>query len=523
MKNSIFRKTTILTIGITLSTMMGCNESILDQKNPNALTPATFWQTADDATKGILGAYSPFTHIWNYSRFEIFLSDYRDDVVNGYATSERTAIGSFNGIALTNGTFWVWSTNYQAITRANEVIANVGKIKMDETLKNSILGEAYFLRAYNYFQLVNNWQNVPLIIEPIGDIKDPQAITQARPEETWAQIIKDFKEAQNLLPKKWDNANIGRATWGAATGYLGKSYLYKEDYTNAKTEFKKIMDSGLYSLTADYGDNFTEDKENNSESIFEIQLKTDSNSGWGGDAPGVGKGAAFQPDLAPAGFTGQDGMRINQWALDLFLKEKTVNGEVDPRAFETFFWDTDETTKHAGRTLKSTTYLGKSFKEAYGDKNVGKIYANKWLDTRKGYKSSQDLGWHQSGNNLRLMRYADVLLMYAEAEVGGWKGNANNAAALAALNQVRTRANMKPLTAITMQAVADERVRELSLERTRYFDLLRWGKVKERIVDIPGIKSESGGVSAYQPGREYIDIPQNEIDGNKNFKHNAGY
>ncbi len=509
----------LLSTGIFYS----CNEDILEQSNPNAITPKSFWKTSEDATKGILGAYSPFTHIWNYSRFEIFTSDYRDDVVNAYGTSERTAVGAFNGISTSNGTFWVWSTHYQAITRANEVIFNVPNIDMDPSLRDAIIGEAHFIRGYHYFQLVNNWRNVPLIIEPFSEIEDPDAITQAAPEETWKQIIADFTAAQGLLPKTWDSANLGRATWGAATSYLGKAHLYLEDYAKAKTEFKKVIDSGLYSLTEDYGDNFSEDTENNSESIFEIQFISDGNQGWGGDAPGTGKGAAFHPDLAPAGFTGQDGMQINKWALDLFLDEKTVNGEVDPRAFETLFWDTDETTTYKGRELKSTTYLGKSYKEVYND-GRNTIYASKHLDVKKGYTGSQTNGWHQSGNNLRLMRYADVLLMYAEAEIGGWNGGGATQAAVDAVNLVRARADMPPFDlSMTMQDIEHERVKELSLERTRYYDLLRWGLIVERLVNHPELKSASSGTGAYQPGREYIDIPQNEIDANPNFKHNPGY
>ncbi|GHB63711.1 RagB/SusD family nutrient uptake outer membrane protein [Persicitalea jodogahamensis] len=524
MNIQILKKSVVLTAVLGTGIMFGCNEEILDQKNPNALTPSTFWQTQEDATKAILGAYSPFTHIWDYARFEIFLSDYRDDVVNGYGTSERTGIGNFNGISLGNGTMWVWSTNYQGITRANEVLFNVPDIKMDATLRDNILGEAYFIRAYNYFQLVNNWLNVPLITQPITEIKDPEAITQADPEEVWKLIISDLTQAQKLLPQKWNAANVGRATWGTATGYLGKVYLYRKNFQAAKAEFKKIIDSGNYKLTDDYSDNFTEDKENNSESLFEIQLIADGNGGWGGDAPGLGKGAAFQPDIAPAGFTGQDGMRINQWALDLFLDEKTINGEVDPRTYTTMFWNTTAKTNYRGKTLAATTYEGKTYTQVYGANAKNLVYGNKFLDTRKGYSSSQNISWHQSGNNLRLMRYADVLLMYAEAEMGSFGGGAATQAAVDAVNLVRKRADM-PLfdLKMTMQDIADERVKELTLERSRYFDLLRWGMVKSRIADNPQFKSESGGTGAYKPGREYIDIPQNELDANPNFKHNPGY
>jgi starch-binding outer membrane protein, SusD/RagB family len=294
-----------------------------------------------------------------------------------------------------------------------------------------------------------------------------------------------------------------------------------KDYSNAKTEFKKVIDSGMYKLTANYGDNFTVSKENNSESLFEIQFVSDGNEGWGGDAAGVGKGQAFIQDLAPAGYTGQDGIQINKWALDLMLNEKTVNGETDPRTFETFFWDTDATTKYQGKTLSSRTYLGKTYKQAYTDGRKN-IYVSKHLDFTQGF-SDATKSWHMSGNNLRLMRYADVLLMYAEAEVGGWEGNKSTQAAVDAINLVRKRADMPTYTTVTMQNIADERVKELSLERSRYHDILRWGKVVDWIVKRPELKSSSSGTGAYQPGREYIDIPQNEINANPNFKHNPGY
>jgi hypothetical protein len=507
-------------VGLTAN----CSDDILDQANENVLTPSSFWQTEVDATKGIYGAYSPFTNIWYYTRFEIFTSDYRDDLVNGFNTSERTAVGYFNGISTSNATFWVWSAMYQCITRANEAIYHVPNIDMDTALRDKIQGEAYFIRAFNYFNLLNNWKNVPLITVPISQIESPNTILQADPADVWAQVEADLKMAQTLLPKTWvvtdgNTEHLGRATSGAATGLLGKVYLYQEKYSEAKAEFAKVMD-GTYTLTADYADNFSEATENNSESLFEVQLIADGNSGWGADGPGKGKGAAYQADLAPRGFTNQNGMRINNWALDLFLDEKTTNNEVDPRAYSTLLFNSNETTTYQGKTLSSRTYKNKTYLEAFptGGTNV---WANKYLDWEfNDHNESRDGGWHGSGNNLRLLRYADILLMFAEAE---FQLNGSTTAALDAINEVRARVDMAPHAAITMQDIEDERIKELSLERTRYFDLLRWGKVKSRIVDNPDFKSESAGTNSYQPGREYIAIPQNEMDGNPNFKQNPGY
>lgn len=513
-----YLKTIIAMTGILLISV-NCTSDILEQPNPNAFTPNLFWKTQADAEKGIIGAYSPFTHIWYYARFEIFASDYRDDVVNAYGTSERTALGSFNGVSTANGTKWVWAAMFKGVSRANEVLFNVPNIEMDQTAKNNILGEAYFIRAYNYMCLVQSWLNVPLITKPISEFADPVTeITQTAPEEVWAQIKSDLQMAADLLPDSWPADQKGRVTSGGAIGMLGKALLYTKDYEGAKAEFTKIMD-GRFSLTADYADNFTELAENNSESLFEIQMINDGNGGWGSDAPGSGKGAAFHPDLAPRGYTGQDGMRVNDWVLDLFLDERTENDEIDPRTYTTLFFDTDETTTYNGKVLSPTTYLGATYQEVFPEGDL--VWANKHLDHEvNGRANSQAGGWHGSGNNLRILRYADVLLMYAEAE---FMLNGSTTAALNAINEVRARVDMPDFASITMQDIEDERVKELSLERTRYFDILRWNKVVEYIVDKPELKSESAGTSSYKPGREYIDIPQNERDTNPSFKPNPGY
>ncbi|MDN5211805.1 RagB/SusD family nutrient uptake outer membrane protein [Fulvivirgaceae bacterium BMA12] len=520
MKLNIYKKSIYMTLMLTFVAIVSCDEDLLDQASPNAVTPETFWQNEEDATKGIIGAYSPFTDIWYYSRIEIFLSDYRDDIVNGFATSDRTDPGRFEGNSGGNMVQWVWRAIWKSISRTNEVIANVPNIEdINATARDNITGEAYFLRALNYFNLLNNWLNVPLITQPIAEIENPNALFQAPPAEVWAQVIADLKQAQTLLPDTWDDNNQGRATAGAANALLGKVYLYTEEYNLAKTEFQKLMNSPLYGLVDNYADNFSSFTENNQESVFEIQFTLDDNRGWGGDRPGIGRTNSFTPDIAPQGFTGQDGMRINQWVLDLFLDERTINDEIDPRAFNTLFWRTDETTTYQGEELAATIYEGKTYQEVY-DATENRVFGKKYLGLDEGVTTAN---FQNSPNNLRLMRYADVLLMFAEADLMANGGSATQAA-VDAVNEVRARVDMPPFDLnMNMQDIRDERVKELALERVRYFDLLRWGMVKEKIVDTPGIKSESGGVGAYRPGREYLDLPINEFNANPNLEHNPGY
>ncbi|MEM9338255.1 MAG: RagB/SusD family nutrient uptake outer membrane protein [Bacteroidota bacterium] len=518
-------KTLWFTLSILLVAVSSCDKNLLDQDiNPNALTPDTFWQDEQDAIKGIIGAYSPFTDIWYYSRGEIFVSDYRDDVVNPNGTSARTNPGRFAGTSEQNFVNRIWRVAWFGISRSNEVIFNVPTIEdpeFSDELRNNIMGEAYFLRAYNYFVLLNNWLNVPLITVPVEQLEDITGVEQADPNVVRDQIIADLMQAKSLLPTSWDAVNLGRATSGAATAMLGKVYLYNQQWDLASAAFQEVMSSGTYSLAADYGDNFSTLTENNSESIFEIQFLNDDMQAWGGDQAGISRDNNFTPDIAPAPeFSGQDGMTINQWALDLFLDERTINNEIDPRAFSTLFFNTAETTTYEGEVLASTIYEGQTYQEVYPAGNTT-VYGKKYLAADEGGVTTAN--FHNSGNNLRIIRYADVLLMFAEAEIMDNNGTANQAA-VDAINEVRARVDMPPFDlSMTMEDIRDERVKELTLERSRYFDLLRWGMVKERIVDVPGIKSGSGGVGAYQPGREYLDIPQNELNLNQNFSHNPGY
>ena len=500
-----------------LSLLPACNEDVLEQVNPNVVTPGTFYRNADDARRLVIGAYSPFTNILYYTRMNVFATDYRDDIVNGFGTSERTDPGRFAAESNKNMVIWSWQVMFQGVSRANVILQEVPGIEMDDTDKARILAEAKFIRAYNYFQLLQNYRNVPLITQPLT-LEETRTITQAPPQAVYDQIVTDLREAAAELPASWDAANVGRATAGAARGLLGRVMLSNGDFGGARDVLRTVIESGTYRLVDDFADNFEEASENNSESLFEIQLVADGNQGWGGDAPGLGKGAAYMQDYAPPPvFTGQDGFRINEWALDLMLDERTVNDEIDPRAFITFFWDTDETTEYAGRTLAATHYQGATYDEVYPD--GGFIYAKKNLDIEAGYATAAQ-GWHFSGNNVRVLRYADVLLMFAEAEL---MTNGSTPAALEAINAVRARADMPPFTTITVEDIEDERVKELALERIRYYDLLRWGQIEEKIVNRPGVKSGSGGTGAYRPGREYFDIPQVELNNNQNFEHNPGY
>jgi hypothetical protein len=496
-----------------------CDKNLLDVTDENRLSQDVFWQNADEANRAIIGAYSPLAIQLYWGRMMILFTVYRSDAVNPVnnkgvitdATNFDTP-PSFPRLAE------IWGEIWKPIFRANNILENVPQIEdpnFSAEQRNNILGEARFLRALQNFYLITMFRNVPLITKPAESLDEIRQ-APAAPEEVWQQIITDLKEAQNLLPQSWGDANMGRATSGAATALLGKTYLYRSgiegvnEYGAAATEFKKIIDAGNYALMANHADNFGNDKENNQESLFEIQ-HDDVTIGWtGGDTPNDLRAAAWEPDLAPPGFTSQAGMLVNSWVKDAFLAEKTVDGAIDPRAFSTLLWNEE-----------GVMIYEKTFQEGFAA-NLDLLGIRKYLDFRSG-KAQSDFGFggQASTINWRLIRYSDVLLMYAEAEN---EANGGSAAALAALNEVRQRANMPVRTTTDQntlrQQIRDERVLELIFEGDRYLDLLRWGLVPTAITD--ELKSNTGG-SKYQAGREYLPIPSIEINTNKLYPQNPGY
>jgi len=494
--------------------LQNCGKKNLDLTNPDALPVTAFWKTSDDAEKGLVACYGPLTSIQGWGRMlGAILTIQRGDDVNPFPSTGVQDVGTFlaepNNGRVSEG----WGELNAIVARANAVIANVPNIEMDEAEKSRILGEAYFLRGLAHFYLLNMWGNIPLITNPIEKVND-LFVEQAPQEEVWTSIISDFKDAQSRLPETVDAKDIGRATWGAATAMLGKSFLFTKQWAEAAVEFKKIIDKPtLYQLVANYQDNFLESGNNNSESIWELQYQSTPTGNWGtSGTPNPIRGQAWEPDIAPVGYTSQGTTTVNQWVFDLFMEQKTKDGNIDPRAYATMVWD------YPGAKVYQD-----DFETALNGANRNKIWVRKYLNYDR--TSSLTPGdWGYANNNRRMIRLADVLLMYAEAEneAGG-----PDASAYAAINQERARANMPDITPGLSQdafraAVRRERVLELSLEGDRVFDLLRWGIMADVFIAHPEYRSNSGGVFV-RGKHEYLPIPQNDISANPKIKQNNGY
>tara|TARA_R110000868_G_scaffold79514_3_gene226256 strand:- start:11943 stop:13454 length:1512 start_codon:yes stop_codon:yes gene_type:complete len=489
--------------------LFGCSDNFLNQENPNTLTPDQFWKTSEDAQSAIIGAYSPLSTIFCHGRLFSGYTQVRSDAV--HATGDFAFAGSLFNTNPGDGNFTAgWGEYWKVIFRTNMILKNVPEIDMDNDLKNNILGEAYFLRAYSYFVLVNYFQNVPLVTEPAASLAETQQ-AQVDPSLVWTQIKQDLGDAIPLLPNEWGSENKGRVTAGAAAALLGKSQLYLKEWGDAATQLKRVIDGeyGTYDLDVDYSNNFRESGENNIESLFEIQFDLTGawTAGWGSDVPSTARYNSYGFDMAQGGAS-----VLNTWVLDLFLAEQTNDAQIDPRAYETMVWDYPG-AQHFNGALFATKFATNLADDPQYVKSA------KYVNPNGGGPVP---AFNTFGVNKKIIRFADVLLMFAEAEN---EANGPTTAAYEAVKRVRDRVNMPEFTAgmdkdAFREKVRNERVLELTLEDIRQLDLLRWGLLPDRIVDNPDFRN---GNLSYKPGREYFPIPQLEVDTNPNINQNKGY
>ena len=503
----------IFTSFFCLALVLGCND-ILDQSNPNTLTPDNFWETEADATSAIIGAYSPLSTIFYHGRIWSGHEISRSDEIF-FQADFASATSLFNTNPADANFLAAFSEMWKGIFRANLVLKNVPNIEMDSDLKNYILGEAYFLRALQYFTLVNHWGSVPLVTQPAETLEETQQPPSTE-AEIWQQIKVDLNTAITLLPTSWDNNNKGRAIKGSAAALLGKSHLFLEEWNDAVIQFERIIDGelGTFDLVANYGDNFKASTENNIESLFEIQFDATGawTAGWGADVQSTARYNSFEGDLST-----RSASKMNTWVFELFTKETTLNGDIDPRAFETLVWDYPDAPYYNGRLF--ATVFADDIAAYEADPTLRMPLQNAKYVNLTGPIPA----FNTSPNNKRVIRFANVLLMHAEAEN---EANGPTAEAYASINRVRARATMPEIPAGLSQAdfrqrVRDERVLELCNESHRPLDLKRWGILASTFEAHPEYRP---AIIQYQPGRELLPIPELELNTNPNWnEQNPGY
>ena len=496
------RTSTLMVLGglAGLMSATAC-DSFLDPNPSDVLAPENFYQTSSDAVAAVNGVYEQVK--WSYWLGFWYISDVATDDI--LAAPRFGADGHRMSAYIFNATEWpmgdMWGGAYRIINRANTVLDRVPGITMDPALRDRVLNEARFLRANAYFDLARCFGDVPLLEHEVKSLSDLK-VSRTPVAQVYPLILSDLQQAAAALPASYSGTDIGRVTSGAARALLAKVYLTQQDWTNAAQAAGQVMTSGTYALLPNYKDIFKiATKITNSESIFEINYD-------GVLDPGAG--SVHTLFSLPSGFPGGDAYGL-----------MTVTPSL-----QALFAPADKRGLHA-------TFITSPYVDALGDTvrwvdpppAYGPAF-NKYLD-ETDFENMHTRAWVKQANDWIVLRYADVLLMYAEAVNEG--GTVTAGTAEAALNLVRVRAGIPAVSGLSQAAFRDsvrlDRRREFVFEGQRWFDLSRWGLLNAAIVakttELQSIAP--GETTVHGVPSNLLPLPQPELDINHNLTQNPGW
>lgn len=468
----------IVIIGaLSILSMSSCKK-FLDLAPISQMNGNNFYKTPEDMKNALTAVYGALQYPGMYYSSMHVIGDLRSDntwIPNPNAGANLQEVDEFKNNAFNTISSTTWSAHYQGIQAANIVVNKIDAVNMDENLKNQYRGEAKFLRALMYFNMVRIFGDVPLVLEVINNPQEGYSYGRTPAEQVYAQIVTDLLDAEAVLSYEYNNADIGRATKGAAMSLLGKVYLTQKKWDLAAQKLKEVIDQtslNKYQLLPSYANVFGIANENNKESIFEVQFKKGSS----------GEGSPFTNQFAPIG----SGTAVTALGNPLGQNIPTDNMHA---AYE---------ANDARKTLSMrTSYV-------LNGNNVTHNYVSKYLGVPAANLDSD--------NNWIVLRFADVLLMYAEAL--NEQGYVADGPAFSYLNQIRNRANLlsktsnhaTPALRISDQAtfrlaIEQERRVELAFEGHRWFDLVRTGRANAVL-----------GSLGMQPHHVLFPIPNSQIE-----------
>lgn len=460
------------------------------------ITKENFFKTTADASASITAVYAALnidlTDQSLFGRNLYFLTDMGSDYAAAGASAINPNVRAISGLTYDANTDRIqvaWRQIYNGINRANVAIDNIPNVTGDEALKTRYINEAKFIRALLYFQAVRLWGGVPLVLHEaktlnIAELKVGRSTT----EEVYAQIIKDLTAAESL-PASLPSSEAGRATSGAAKALLAKVYLTRKDWSNAIAKATEVQSAGNYDLFADFADVFNKNKKNGKEHIFSVQ---------------------FAENQQGSGASGSTFMRTSFAGFNATEPADIISDVA-------LFYDIYE----AGDKRRDVTYAKRlNIPGTTAYYTFPKPLFRKYLDTTNLSNGAN------VAINFPLIRYADILLTFAEA-VNEKSGPTPEA--YEALNKVRRRAFGKPIgaassvdySALTQdqfrEAIYEERKKEFVQEGQRWFDLVRWGRLVAEVKKVAAKASVSDRNNLYP-------IPQSERNINpEGLPQNPGY
>ncbi|MBT33280.1 MAG: RagB/SusD family nutrient uptake outer membrane protein [Thalassobius sp.] len=502
--------------------IFGCSDELLDKSPQDVLSPDTFYQNETEVNMGLVGIYE------NIKEYETPIHWFQFDFMSDDAYCHHAWQGSQEfGSWSQNSSSWAagakWARAFQLIVRANTFLENLAEAPVSDEVKVQMEAEARFLRAYMYGDLIHFYGDVPLILEV--QTLDEAYVARTAKSEVLTAVLADLDYAAENLPLSYSSEDVGRATKGAALGYKAKYLLYNEKWSEAAAAAKEVMDLGEYELYSDYEGMFLEENENNVEVIFDIQYMQDLNAQpWPSSALSFGEWPTpnISVDLINAYYM-TNGLPIDDAGSGYDAQDPYTDR--DPRL--------DASIVLPGRDLG----LGRTMIPATDEVITG-VRPRKYADLSNTNRNN-------CGINTIKMRYADILLMRAEAliEAGELTQEVYDL-----IDAVRQRVNMPTvesvegtgLTADELTAIVrHERRVEFPIEGLRYADMLRWqdeslvhnviGYNKSKLSDPSStatweFEEVNAATRSFDANKGWLwPIPQDEMQNNSSLTQNPGY
>ena len=561
------KKINIILMMLTLiGGFTACNDA-LNVINPNNQTTYDFGNSESELQEAVIACYNRIRLEGSFARVGYTMDAVRGDEVWNSSQQWYLEYDNLNSPGTIEiGDQWIWRDWYHVVNRTNFVLSKVDVVEMSQESYNQIAGQALFLRSLAYYHLSTYYQTVPLITDyaSYSDINTMYASNNTQ-DEVFDQIEVDLAKAMEILPTRDKGGEWarGRATSGAAAGYMARALMFRHKFEEAYPILKDIIAGkyGHYALTADYGDNFREGSsyENNVESLFEVQFMDYGTGGTDEEWTPVNissqatQGHAVESNYASQELGSWGDLAGSPWLYNLFIKESSTDGRLDPRLYWTLVTYEEAYNSYTGQKTaaypngdprSNIVYKNEITISPLSNNAQGGISIAKFTNARNNIYSSITNGL-KCGVNLRMMRYSDVLLRAAECEN---ELNGPTQTAMDYINLVRRRVALPDLKladfpsadALFEQIANVERPKEFGCENGRGIDLLRWGFFydqarmnqliehgyykRDGTASTEALTAETADDSSfnyYYKGHEYFPIYQSTLNANSNLVGNS--